>query len=42
VRWRVPVSSDAIVGSGISWTFACASFVTDGFTMIAPSIFDSS
>ena len=22
VRWRVPVSSDAIEGSGMSWTFA--------------------
>ena len=28
VRCRVPVSSDGIVGSGISWTFAYAIFVS--------------
>jgi hypothetical protein len=38
----VPVSADGIVGSGISCTFAWASFVTDELTMIAPSIFASS
>ena len=27
VRWRVPVSSERIVGSGMSWTFAIAIFV---------------
>ena len=27
VRWRVPVSSERIVGSGISWTFAHVIFV---------------
>ena len=42
VRWRVPVSLEGIVGSGISCTFARASFVIAEFTMIAPSIFDSS
>ena len=40
VRCRVPVSSDGIVGSGISWTFAHASRFTAASTMIAPSIFD--
>jgi len=42
VRWRVPVSAEAIVGSGISWTFAYASFDALSSTMIAPSIFESS
>ena len=42
VRWRVPVSSDGIVGSGISWTFAHASRLIASSTMIAPSIFASS
>ena len=39
VRWRVPVSSDRIVGSGISWTLAIAIFVALAFSTIAPSIF---
>jgi hypothetical protein len=42
VRCRVPVSSDGMVGSGMSWTFANASFVRSELTMIAPSIFASS
>ena len=42
VRWRVPVSLDGIVGSGISWTFAHASRLIASSTMIAPSIFASS
>ena len=42
VRWRVPVSAEGIVGSGMSWTFAYTSFVSSPFTMIAPSIFASS
>ena len=39
VRWRVPVSSDRIVGSGMSWTLANAIFVALAFRTIAPSIF---
>ena len=42
VRWRVPVSLEAIVASGISWTFAQASLRICVSTMIAPSIFASS
>ena len=42
VRWRVPVSAEAIVGSGMSWTFAYAIREADSLTMIAPSIFASS
>ncbi len=39
VRWRVPVSSDRIVGSGISWTLAAVIFVAFVLSTIAPSIF---
>ena len=39
VRWRVPVSSERIVGSGISWTLASAIFVALALRTIAPSIF---
>ena len=39
VRWRVPVSCERIVGSGISWTFAIVIFVAFALRMIAPSIF---
>ena len=42
VRWRVPVSLDAIVGSGISWTFAQTMRLESELRMIAPSIFASS
>ena len=38
VRWRVPVSWDRMVGSGISCTFAIAIFVAFALRMIAPSI----
>ena len=38
VRWRVPVSIERIVGSGISWTFAQAIRRPRART-IAPSIF---
>ena len=38
VRCRVPVSSERIVGSGISWTLAIAIFVEFAFSVIAPSI----
>ena len=41
VRCRVPVSSDRIVGSGISWTFAQRILVLFAARMIAPSIFAS-
>ena len=41
VRWRVPVSSERIVGSGMSWTLAVAIFVAFAFRTIAPSIFAS-
>ena len=39
VRWRVPVSCERIVGSGISWTLAIAILVALALRMIAPSIF---
>ena len=39
VRWRVPVSCERIVGSGISCTFAIVIFVAFALRMIAPSIF---
>jgi hypothetical protein len=39
VRWRVPVSSDRIVGSGVNWTLAIASFVALAFSTMPPSIF---
>ena len=39
VRWRVPVSSDRIVGSGMSWTLDQTILVTFSLRMIAPSIF---
>jgi hypothetical protein len=39
VRWRVPVSWERIVGSGISWTLAIEIFVALALRMIAPSIF---
>ena len=39
VRWRVPVSEEWIVGSGISWTLAQAIFVASALRTIAPSIF---
>ena len=39
VRWRVPVSEERIVGSGISCTFAQAIFVASLLSTIAPSIF---
>ena len=42
VRWRVPVSLDAIDASGMSWTFAYTSFCRSRLTTIAPSIFASS
>ena len=42
VRCRVPVSDEAIVGSGISWMLADTIRVADAFRMIAPSIFASS
>ena len=38
VRWRVPVSSERIVGSGMSCTFAIAIRVAFAFSTIAPSI----
>ena len=38
VRCRVPVSSERIVGSGISWTLAIAIFVALAFSAMAPSI----
>ena len=38
VRCRVPVSSDRIVGSGISWTFAQQILVAFSESTIAPSI----
>ena len=41
VRCRVPVSSERIVGSGISWTFAHRILVPLAASMIAPSIFAS-
>jgi hypothetical protein len=41
VRCRVPVSSDRMVGSGISWTFAQRILVLFAARMIAPSIFAS-
>jgi len=41
VRWRVPVSTERIVGSGISWTLAIGIFVALAFIVIAPSIFAS-
>jgi hypothetical protein len=41
VRWRVPVSIDMIVGSGISWTLAQWILVLLAARMIAPSIFAS-
>ena len=41
VRWRVPVSSERIVGSGISWTLAHAILVAFALSTIAPSIFAS-
>ena len=41
VRWRVPVSSDRIVGSGISCTFAHRILVPLEASTIAPSIFAS-
>jgi hypothetical protein len=41
VRCLVPVSSERIVGSGISWTFAHEILVVFELRMIAPSIFDS-
>ena len=39
VRWRVPVSSDRIVGSGMSCTLAAAIRVAFAFRTSAPSIF---
>ena len=42
VRCRVPVSADAIVGSGISCTFAWTMRLAPASSMIAPSIFASS
>ena len=39
---RARLSSEGIVGSGMSWTFAQASRLTASSTMIAPSIFASS
>ena len=39
VRWRVPVSSERIVGSGMSWTLAIAICVALPLRTIAPSIF---
>ena len=41
VRWRVPVSTERIVGSGISWTLAIEIFVALALSVIAPSIFAS-
>ena len=41
MRWRVPVSDDRIVGSGISWTLHHAIFVAVPFSAIAPSILAS-
>ena len=41
VRWRVPVSTERIVGSGISCTFAHTILVTFALRTIAPSIFAS-
>jgi hypothetical protein len=41
VRWRVPVSSERIVGSGMSCTFAQVIFVASAESRIAPSIFAS-
>jgi hypothetical protein len=41
VRWRVPVSSERIVGSGISWTLAQPIFALLLERMIAPSILAS-
>ena len=38
VRWRVPVSIDRIVGSGISWTLAQVILVALAVRLIAPSI----
>jgi hypothetical protein len=38
VRWRVPVSRERIVGSGMSWTFAHMILVPFAARMIAPSI----
>ena len=35
VRWRVPVSVERIVGSGMSWTFAHEIFVVFELRMIA-------
>ena len=41
VRWRVPVSRETIVGSGVSWTFAHMIRVAFWDRVIAPSIFAS-
>jgi hypothetical protein len=39
VRWRVPVSTERIVGSGISCTLDQTIFVQFWLRMMAPSIF---
>ena len=41
VRCRVPVSSERMVGSGMSWTLAIVIFVALAFSAIAPSILAS-
>ena len=41
VRWRVPVSSELIVGSGMSCTLAHWILVAFSDSVIAPSIFAS-
>ena len=41
VRCRVPVSSERMVGSGMSWTLAIVIFVALAFSAMAPSIFAS-
>ncbi len=38
VRWRVPVSSERIVGSGTSCTLAIVIFVALALSTMAPSI----
>jgi hypothetical protein len=38
VRWRVPVSSERMVGSGMSWTLAMVMRVALPLRTIAPSI----
>ena len=42
VRCRVPVSLDAMAGSGMSWTFAYTSLCVSLPITIAPSILASS